>query len=110
MKITKNGLKWDVEIPEESVDSPDSLKATMKRQYVYQLIDGERNYQNTRWNDKTNDEDKSIAEFIIYMEHTLNKAKNAIYELDEESALDHIRKTTALGVAIMEHNYTKARD
>jgi len=75
----------------------------MERQEVYRILDGERDYQNTvrKENEKDTREDyeKSIADFVIYMEHTLNKAKTSIYTLDDEEALAMIRKVTALGVA-----------
>jgi len=43
------------------------------------------------------------------MEEHLNRAKKAIYDLDETNALEQIRKATALGVACMEYNETPAR-
>lgn len=74
----------------------------MEREKVYSILDGERAYQNTVRKDNENetrqDEEKPVADFILYMDHTLNKAKDAIYTLDEE-ALSLIRKVTALGVA-----------
>jgi len=75
----------------------------MEREKVYSILDGERAYQNTVRKDNENetrqDEEKSVADFILYMEYTLNKAKEAIYTLNEEEALSLIRKATALGVA-----------
>lgn len=75
----------------------------MERKEVYRIIDGERDYQNTvrkaNEKDTREDDEKSIADFIIYMEHTLEKAKTAIYTLDDDEALSLIRKITALGVA-----------
>ena len=43
------------------------------------------------------------------MENKLNKAKENVYELDFEAALENIRKVTALGVAAMESHETRAR-
>jgi hypothetical protein len=81
----------------------------MKREEVYKLIDGERDYQDNRWNNFPEtrdvlDEDKSVADWIIYMEKLLNDAKNRIYYLDDNGALEFIRKTTATGVACLEYN------
>ena len=84
----------------------------MKREDVYKLIDGERDYQDNRWNDadrNVHDKDKSIAEWIIYMEKLLSDAQSKVYYLDPEGALEFIRKTTAVGVACMEHNETLPR-
>lgn len=83
----------------------------MERKFVYKLIDGERNYQDSKWDkfaESRNgiysepDENKSVSEWIIYMEKLLNDAKNRVYHLDKDGALEFIRKTTAVGVACME--------
>ena len=55
------------------------------------------------------DKDKSVAEWIIYMEQLLNQAKAGVYSLDKDGALEFIRKTTAVGVACMEYNETPSR-
>ena len=89
----------------------------MKREDVYKLIDVERNYQDSRWDgiilSETaaieSDKDKSVAEWIIYMEQLLNQAKAGVYSLDKDGALEFIRKTTAVGVACMEYNETPSR-
>jgi len=85
----------------------------MKRKKVYKLIDGERKYQNTvrieNEGDTRNDDEKCVAEFLIYMENKLNEAKEDVYNLDIEGALENIRKVTALGVAAMESHETPAR-
>jgi len=79
----------------------------MERKEVYNRIDGERDYQDSRWDlrDKFNspvDEEKSIAEWILYMEHHLEMAKAFVYTLNGTEALAEIRKVTALGVRTME--------
>jgi len=75
----------------------------MERKEVYRIIDGERDYQNTvrkaNENETREDQDKCLSDFILNMEYTLNKAKTAIYTLNETEALALIRKVTALGVA-----------
>jgi hypothetical protein len=80
----------------------------MERKEVYKLLDLEREYQNTRPPAK-NDPRRAIGEWIIYMERHLDEAKRQIYLLDYDAALEQIRKVTALGIACMEHNETKAR-
>jgi hypothetical protein len=79
----------------------------MERIKVYLLIDGERDYQDSKWGvrrdeEGTPDEEKDVAEWINYMEFHLQKAKNSVYYLDREEALAEIRKVTALGVRAME--------
>lgn len=77
----------------------------MERKEVYSIIDGERSYQDIRRKsqyDIVPDEEKFVAEWIIYMEHHLNKAKELVYNLNNENALAEIRKVTALGVRAME--------
>ena len=84
----------------------------MKREDVYKLIDGEREYQKKRHEKHIvphRDEDHSIADWVIYMEEHIARAKLEIYNLTFERAMAEVRKVTALGVACMEHNETKPR-
>jgi hypothetical protein len=85
----------------------------MKREDVYSVLDSERDYQDTirRKNEgETRDDDeKTIAEFILYMENKLNEAKENIYYLNNDAAMSSIRKVTALGVAAMEAFGVKSR-
>lgn len=79
----------------------------MERKEVYKRLDGERDYQDKTWVARrtangTPDKEKSIAEWLTYMEHHLNKVKEAIYYLKDDEALAGIRKVTALGVRAME--------
>lgn len=81
----------------------------MERKMVYERIDAERDYQDSKWNERDQrklgflpDEEKSVAEWILYMEHHLNKAKNSVYYLNQTEALAEIRKVTALGVRTLE--------
>lgn len=82
----------------------------MERIKVYQVIDGERDYQDHKWgNGDVPDEEKDVAEWINYMEFHLQKAKNSVYYLDRDEALAEIRKVTALGVRAMEIHGVPAR-
>lgn len=87
----------------------------MNRQEVYKLIDGERDYQDKRWNcDTTTSCGKhTVEEWIMYMEDYLAEAKHILcrnprQEADNK-AMDIIRKVTGMGVAAMEQNETPAR-
>jgi hypothetical protein len=81
----------------------------MKRENVYKLIDGEREYQNSKPARPKTDEETSVAEWLTYIEHQLNEAKSNVYVLNEQLALENIRKIAGLTVACMEHNETRAR-
>ena len=79
----------------------------MERKEIYRNIDIERDYQDSRWDLRNKfksppDESKSIAEWILYMEHHLNLAKQNVYFLNSTEALGEIRKVTALGIRTME--------
>jgi hypothetical protein len=88
----------------------------MKREEVYKLIDGERTYQENRWNPGTTKSEghhHTPEEWITYMEDYLAEAKHI---LSRETHVDAygkamacIRKVTALGVAAMEHIDTPPR-
>ena len=78
----------------------------MDRADVYKLIDGEREYQIERHlNHKIphRDEDHSIADWIVYIEEHIAKAKTHIYWLNFDSAMAEMRKIVALGVACMHY-------
>lgn len=79
----------------------------MKRQDVYKRIDGERDYQDQRWNTNLRegdvpDEEKPVAEWLNYIEYHLSKAKNINYHLDKEATLAELRKVAALAVRCLE--------
>jgi hypothetical protein len=85
----------------------------MERTKVYKLIDTERTYQDTvrRQNEKDarEDHEKSIADFLLYIEFTLKKAKKSVYELNEREAMSYVRKIAGLSVAAMESFETPER-
>lgn len=80
------------------------------RSVVYEVIDGERDYQEERWNKDTTASGgrHTVPEFILYMEHYLTLARTASSTQADPAAtiasLDMLRKVTALGVACMEQN------
>jgi len=84
---------------------------TTKREKVYKLIDGEREYQEDmpQHTDKERQKNTSVAAWIIYMDKLIQEAKERIYFMDENGALEFVRKTTAVGVACMEYNSTLPR-
>lgn len=85
----------------------------MKREEVYKIIDSERDYQERRWNLGTRsgipDSEKHPADWLNYIDYCLHKAKEADYNLDQESTMDNIRKIAALAVRAMELHKTGYR-
>jgi len=81
----------------------------MKREDVYKLIDGERDYQFAKPPRPEEDAATPVANWILYIRQHLSRASDQIYWLDEAAALEDIRKIDALAVACMEYNDTKAR-
>lgn len=79
----------------------------MERNDVYRLIDGERDYQEWRWNtnlreDGIPDEQKAPAEWLNYIKYHLERAEITNYELSKADTMEEIRKIAALAVRAME--------
>lgn len=72
----------------------------MKRQEVYKVIDGERFYQDMKWEDL--DKSNNVGDFIIYMENYLEKAKQANNPRQLGESLDNLRKVVSIGVGCFE--------
>ena len=81
----------------------------MKREDVYKLIDGERDDQDSQPPRPEVDKITPVANWVLYIRQHLGRAADQIYWLDEEAALQEMRKIAALAVACMEYNDTKAR-
>ena len=82
----------------------------MERKNVYELVSGERAYQDGKFPlGKNPRATRPISNWILYIENQLALAKQAIYDCQSTTALEHIRKATALGVACMELHETSAR-
>lgn len=89
----------------------------MKREEVYKLIDGEREYQNDRWKNDIMPSGTHIhtpEEWIVYMEDYLAEAKHILSRNEApacyNNAMAIIRKVTAMGVAAMEQIETPPRE
>ena len=86
------------------------MERTERRRKVYQLLDGERDYQDSLPNhNETHDMSHSVADWVIFMEERILRAKLALYNEDELAAMKEVRVVSALGVVAMEHNTTPAR-
>jgi hypothetical protein len=80
----------------------------VSRQEVYEALDGERDYQNSLWNDQASPHKKSVEAWLVYMQSYLDEAVHQISREDDRTAkpkaLATIRKITAMGIACMELN------
>jgi len=88
----------------------------MKREDVYELIDGERDYQEKKWNQhstKTAGDHARPEEWLVYMQDYLTEAIHLATRTAEPKSsrlvMDNIRKITAMGVSAMEQIETKPR-
>jgi hypothetical protein len=87
----------------------------LSRKEVYDLIDGEREYQEERWHGETSRGKgyHSPEEWLMYIEDYVNEAKHVMsresYLTATEKAMDLMRKIAALAVAAMEENGSTPR-
>ena len=91
-------------------------QAVLTRQEVYSLIDGERTYQDSRWQSDTTENGihfHTPEEWIMYMEDYLAEAKHVLSRNAAPkcypTAMAIIRKVTAMGVCAIEQNGSPAR-
>lgn len=74
------------------------------RQKVYEIIDGERDYQDSKWDIQTG-LNKPTESYIVYMQAYLNQAiKDISFASGDQKALDSLRKVVSLGIACFEVN------
>ena len=73
----------------------------MDRQEVYRLIDGERDYQDVRW--QKPEHSHSVTEYLVYVRDYVEDALHRVsHEDGDEGVRPHLRKIGALAVACME--------
>ncbi len=87
------------------------------RTEVYKAIDGERHYQEDRWANyegldgvHESATDRTLDEFILYMEEYLQMARSHSVHGQEKVGLEMVRKVTALGVGCMERHGAPERE
>lgn len=87
----------------------------MKRQDVYSLIDGERNYQDAKWGHtlsggRPGHGERTVDEFSLYISgYTGDLVDFASHFGNEAGKLEIIRKIAGLCVACMEQHDTLPR-
>lgn len=86
------------------------MKTTTTRQEVFALIDGERAYQEIRWNEKTTptEGNHSPQEWLTYIRDYTEEALHIGSRESDATArpkqMDIMRKIATLAVAAMENN------
>lgn len=79
-----------------------------ERSEIYKLIDGERDYQERRW--ERPQHNHSATEYLVYIDHYVKLAFQRVStENGEAGALENLRKIAALAVAAMEEHGAPAR-
>lgn len=73
------------------------------REKVYRVIDGERDYQDARWEDSPHEGKHTMAEYLRLMRNYQVLAMDRVIK-GEPAALDDVRKIGALAVACMEQH------
>jgi hypothetical protein len=87
----------------------------LKREEVYKIIDGERDYQEKKWNSITTSSKgvHSAGEWLTFIQDYLTEAMHITSRNSEPEAtkmvMENIRKITAMGVAAMEQIETPPR-
>jgi len=75
----------------------------MERKEIYSILDGERDFQDSKWGGKQNDNYHEVESWVLYMQHYLTKAINRVStEKGTQGGLDELRKVVALGIACFE--------
>lgn len=87
----------------------------LSRGEVYKIIDGEREYQNEKWNENTTTSKglHSVTEWLVYIQDYLSEAMHIVSRnADPQAAIDgmeNIRKIAGMCVAAMEQRGVKPR-
>lgn len=86
------------------------------REEVFNVIRGERDYQDSIWNAETTTTEgvHSVTEFLVFMQDYVNEALHHVSRNGEPEASEHalhiVRKVATLGVACMEQNGALRRE
>ena len=84
---------------------------TVQRDYVYNVVDGECDYQVKKWGERSN---ASITEFLAFtLDYVMEGLRDATRDqggLGDELALHAVRKIAALGVSCMEQHGALPRE
>jgi hypothetical protein len=82
----------------------------VNRNRVYQLIDGERAYQDALPANRTDGEPRTVGDYLTMLQHYLNEAQRQwVMNAGSQEALDVIRKLAGISVHCMEDHGAPAR-
>lgn len=88
----------------------------MERKRVYDLVDGERDYQDSKWGSdpQSHHSNHSPEEWFMYIEDYVNEAKHILsreaYGDCEQKAICIMRKVAGMAVCAMEQNGALSRE
>lgn len=83
----------------------------MTREEVFELINGERNYQDKLSPSRTDGSKKTVGDYTTMMSHYVNKLQEAwTMNAGNTAALDVMRKIAAIAVHAMEDHGAPARE
>jgi len=78
---------------------------TSTRKIVYEVIDGERDYQNNLPSDRTDNSEKTVGDYLTMLESYRRRASDAWTDnAGTQDALHVIRKIAAIAVRCMEEH------
>ncbi len=81
-----------------------------KRDDVYNLIDGERDYQDKLSSSRTDGSSKTVGDYLVMLDRYVRLAQDAWTDnAGCEKALDQIRKVAGIAVHCMEDHGAPAR-
>jgi len=82
------------------------------RKDVYAVIDGERDYQDSKWN-PVEDHQHNLTEWLVYIRDYTEEALRVLSRKPDSEAIPFakhtVRKIAAMGVVCMEQNGALAR-
>lgn len=82
----------------------------MNRKEVYELVDGERAYQDSLPHTRTDGSAKTVGDYLVLLQHYQNEATKAwTVNAGTEAALDVVRKIAGIAVGCMEAHGAPAR-
>lgn len=82
-----------------------------RRAVVYDVIDGERDYQNALPDSRTDGADRSVGDYIVMAERYMRKAIDAWTDNPGNGpALHQLRKVAAICVRCMEEHGAPSRE
>lgn len=83
----------------------EEVARTARREEVYKVIDGERNYQNHLGSSRTDGSAKTAGEYIMMIDYYLAHAKESwVGNPGVKMALHDIRKIAAIAVRCLEEH------